>query len=132
MRPRRLLAVVCALAVLGAGAAIADKPQAISARVILVGDSRFQFEVNIVHEDDSWEHYVDRWEVIGNGGKIIATDNVFYPRIGQDFVYRVLRGVKVDPGTEFVAFRLHDIRHGYGREKLIRMPTKRSPDTGWH
>jgi hypothetical protein len=132
MRLRHATAVLCAVVLLAGGAAHADKPVAINARVSLVGENRYQFEVNIVHEDDSWDHFVDRWEVIGNGGKVIATDNLFYPRIGQDFVYRVLRGVKVEAGTEFVTYRLHDVRHGFGREKLIRMPTAAKPDTGWH
>lgn len=98
MRLRHASAVLCAVAVLVGGAALAYKPEAINARVSLVGENRCQFEANIVHENDSWDHFVDRWGVTGNGGKVIATDNLFYPRIGQDFFYRVLRGARSNPG----------------------------------
>lgn len=111
--------------------AFADRPRALNARVVMVGENRYQFEVNIVHEDDSWTHYVDRWEVVGKGGKVLATEKYYYPRIDEDIIWRFLKGIKVDPGTEWVVYRLHDLKDGYGREKLVRMPTKDKPDTGW-
>lgn len=124
-----LLSVLAVLSAAGPG--FADKPKAIGARVIDLGEDRYQFEVNIAHEDDSWEHFVDRWEIVGKGGAVLATDYMYYPRIDENIVWRALRGVKVDPGTEYVIFRLHDIRDGYGREMLVRMPRGSDRDTGW-
>lgn len=125
-------AAVSAFAALSAAApGLADKPRALTARVIDLGGHRYQFEVNIVHKDDSWEHFVDRWEVVGKGGAVIATDYMYYPRIDENIVWRVLRGVKVESGTEYVIYRLHDRKDGYGREKLVRMPVGEDRDTGW-
>ena len=111
--------------------ALANMPKAIGAKVVRMGDDRYQFEVNIAHEDDSWEHFVDRWEVIGKGGKILASYYMYYPRIGEGIVWKELRGIKVDPGTKYVIYRLHAKGDGYGRDKLVRMPTAEEHDTGW-
>lgn len=128
---RTVAVAIGVFAFLSLAPAHADRPTAIGARVIMVGEDRYQFEVNIAHVDDSWEHFVDRWEVVGKGGKILATDRLYYPRIGENIVWRFLKGIKVDPGTEWVVYRLHDLKDGYGREKLVRMPTKGKTDTGW-
>ena len=128
-------AIAMLLAVIGgifaAQNVLADKPIAYKARVMKLSDERYQFEINIVHEDNGWDHFVNRWEIVGNGGKVLATDVLHYPRIGEGIVWRVLTGVKVDADTEYVIYRLHDLKHGYGREKLVRLPAGAQADTGW-
>lgn len=133
MRVRALIvAAVAVVALISAGVpALAGKPVPIGAKVVYLGQDRYQFEANIVHRDDTWQHFVDRWEVIGKGGKVIATDYFYYPRIGENIVWHVLRGIRVAPGTTYVIYRLHDSKDGYGRDMLVRMPTPAHPDTGW-
>ena len=131
-RPARLAAVFLALLLLfPAGRADAGEPQVAKARILLIGKDSYEFEVTVAHFDTGWDHFLDRWEIVGPGGKVIGTRMLFHPHIGEDYVTRTLRGVTIPEGTGEVLIRVHDKRHGYGREKLISLPTPEKPDTGW-
>jgi hypothetical protein len=83
------------------------------------------------HVDTSWDHYADRWEVIGPDGRVLGTRILHHPHIGERHFLRNLRGVNIPDGVKNVIVRVHDKTHGYGREKLLFLPTKENRDTGW-
>lgn len=132
--------VVSFLAGLGIAAAIvgghavpviAGKPIAAKVRIILLNKTSYAVEVTVQHEDTSWDHYVDRWEIIGLGGKVIGTRVLYHPHIGEPHFTRSLRGITIPEGTNHVIIRVHDKIHGYGRERLIALPTEKNRDTGY-
>tara|TARA_R110002110_G_C13448597_1_gene716829 strand:+ start:2635 stop:3039 length:405 start_codon:yes stop_codon:yes gene_type:complete len=126
---------LCAFAALGFVAVAvpvrADAPKVVNARIIKLGKTSYEFQVTVQHEDKSWEHYADRWEVIGPGGRVLGTRVLYHPHIGERQFTRKLRGVTIPEGVEHVIIRVHDKVHGYGREKLIALPTGDSRDTGF-
>lgn len=73
MRP--VAAGLLAVAILCAGMipALADRPKIVNARILLLHENSYEVQVTVGHEDSSWDHYVDRWEVIDPGGKILGT-----------------------------------------------------------
>jgi hypothetical protein len=111
--------------------AAADKPLAVKARIIKHSKNSYEIHVTVQHVDTSWEHYADRWEVIGPGGRVLATRVLFHPHIGERQFTRSLRGVTIPDGVKHIIIRVHDKVHGYGRERLIAMPTDDKPDTGY-
>lgn len=111
--------------------AVADTPQVIHVRIIKLGKTSYEFQVTVQHEDTSWEHYADKWEVIGEGGRVLGTRVLYHPHIGERQFTRKLRGVTIAEGVEHVIVRVHDKVHGYGREKLVAMPKGKSRDTGF-
>lgn len=111
--------------------AAADKPMAAKARIIMLSKTSYEIQVTVRHEDTSWEHYADRWEIIGPGGKVLGTRVLYHPHIGEPYFTRSLRGITIPAGTEHVILRVHDKVHGYGRERLIAMPTEKKRDTGY-
>jgi hypothetical protein len=128
---RRILAIAV-IAVFGSSfAAVADTPQVVHARVIKLGKTSYEFSVTVQHVDSGWEHYADRWEVIGPGGRVLGTRVLHHPHIGERQFTRNLRGVTIPEGVEHVIIRVHDKVHGYGREKLVALPTDQNPDTGF-
>lgn len=110
---------------------LADTPKVINARIIKLGKTSYEFHVTVQHEDTSWDHYADRWEVIGPGGRVLGTRVLYHPHIGERQFTRKLRGVTIPQGVEHVIIRVHDKVHGYGREKLISLPTDEKRDTGF-
>ncbi|MBT5496059.1 MAG: hypothetical protein HOK54_09985 [Alphaproteobacteria bacterium] len=133
---KRIGRIVCVgLAVIfltgGPGPAAADKPMAVKARIIKLNKTSYEVQVTVQHEDTSWEHYADRWEVIGPGGKVLGTRVLYHPHIGERQFTRSLRGLTIPDGTKHVIIRVHDKAHGYGRERLIAMPTEKNRDTGF-
>jgi len=114
----------------GATAVLADKPKIVNARILLLNENSYEIQVTVGHEDSSWDHYVDRWEVIGPGGKVLGTRVFWHPHIGEPLFLRVLRPVTIPPGVENVIIRVHDRIQGYGNEKLMALPTPDNRDTG--
>ena len=129
---RSVAAVLLAVGVLCAGAAptLADRPKIVNARILLLHENSYEIQVTVGHEDSSWDHYVDRWEVIGPGGKVLGTRVFWHPHIGEPLFLRVLRPVTIPPGVKDVIIRVHDKKHGYGAEKLMALPTPENRDTG--
>lgn len=111
--------------------AAADTPKVVNARIIKLGKTSYEFQVTVQHVDASWEHFADRWEIIGPGGRVLGTRVLYHPHIGERQFTRKLRGVTIPEGVEHVIVRVHDKLHGYGREKLIALPTGKSRDTGF-
>lgn len=128
---RRLSAVAAAGLVLLVMPAVADTPKVVNARIIKLGKTSYEFQVTVQHVDTSWEHYADRWEVIGPGGRVLGTRVLYHPHIGERQFTRKLRGVTIPEGVDHVIIRVHDKVHGYGREKLIALPKGDSRDTGF-
>jgi len=111
--------------------AAADTPKVVNARIIKLGKTSYEFQVTVQHVDASWEHFADRWEIIGPGGRVLGTRVLYHPHIGERQFTRKLRGVTIPEGVEHVIVRVHDKLHGYSREKLIALPTGKSRDTGF-
>lgn len=111
--------------------AAADTPKVVNARIIKLGKTSYEFQVTVQHVDASWDHFADRWEIIGPGGRVLGTRVLYHPHIGERHFTRKLRGVTIPEGVEHVIVRVHDKLHGYGREKLIALPTGKSRDTGF-
>tara|TARA_R110002126_G_scaffold47096_29_gene132062 strand:+ start:213 stop:623 length:411 start_codon:yes stop_codon:yes gene_type:complete len=111
--------------------AAADKPQVIKARIIRLHKTSYEIQVLVQHDDTSWDHYADRWEVIGPGGKILGTRVLYHPHIGESQFLRNLRGVTIPDGVTHIIIRAHDKVHGNSRERLIEMPPADKNDTGF-
>jgi len=111
--------------------AAADTPKVVNARIIKLGKTSYEFQVTVQHVDASWDHFADRWEIIGPGGRVLGTRVLYHPHISERQFTRKLRGVTIPEGVEHVIVRVHDKLHGYGREKLIALPTGKSRDTGF-
>jgi hypothetical protein len=128
----RLLPIAVAIGlVLLAVPAAADTPKVVNARIIKLGKTSYEFQVTVEHEDTSREQYADRWAEIGPGGRVLGTRVLYHPHIGERQFTRKLRGVTIPEGVEHVIVRVHDKVHGYGREKLIALPTSKSRDPGF-
>lgn len=111
--------------------ALADKPKVYKAQIIRLQGNSYEIHVTVVHNDTSWDHYADRWEVIGPGGKILATRVLYHPHIGERSFTRSLRGIRIPKGVTHVIIRAHDKVHGYSRERLIEMPAPGQRETGF-
>ena len=110
--------------------ALADRPKVVSARIILLNENSNEFQVTVVRVDTSWDHYADRWETVGPEGKILGNRVLWHLHIGEPLFLSALRPVTIPPRVEYVIIRVHYIKHGYGHEKLMALPTPENRDTG--
>lgn len=85
--------------------------------------SGFDFSVTLRHADTGWDHYANRWEVIGPDGRVLATRTLWHPHVDEQPFTRVLKAVMIPPTTTWVRVRGHDLIHGYGgREVTLSVP----------
>jgi len=89
------------------------------------GDGTWSFSVTVRHDDDGWEHYADRWEVLGPEGKVIGTRVLAHPHVGEQPFTRSLSGVEIPGSVVEVLIRARDTVHGYGgKEAAVRLREK--------
>jgi len=83
----------------------------------------WSFSVTVRHHDEGWDHYADRWEILGPGGEILGVRALLHPHVGEQPFTRGLAGVKIPETTSKVVIRARDTIHGYGgREIVFELP----------
>ncbi len=84
---------------------------------------RFDIDVTLRHADSGWDHYADRWDVVGPDGKVLATRVLAHPHLYEQPFSRGLRNVRIPGEFTWVKVRAHDLMHGYGgREVTLSVP----------
>lgn len=71
------------------------------------GDGSFDFHVTVRHADTGWDHYADRWDVLGPDGKVLGTRVLYHPHVNEQPFTRSLNGVKIPAGVTAVSVRAH-------------------------
>lgn len=87
-----------------------------------VGD-QFNISTTVAHNDQGWEHYADKWDVVAPDGRVLATRVLYHPHVNEQPFTRSLSGVSIDSSIHTVTVRAHDLVHGYGgKEVTVRLP----------
>lgn len=100
------------------GTAIAGEADVVAVEATQTG-ATYRFDVTLRHDDDSWEHYANRWEILAPDGSILATRVLAHPHINEQPFTRSLSGVKIPAGTNQVKIRAHDSVHAFGGETIV-------------
>ena len=82
------------------------------------------FAVTVRHDDTGWDHFADRWEVLGPDDRVLSTRVLAHPHVSEQPFTRRLPGVRIPEGLTSVRVRAHDSVHGYGgSEQPVEIPT---------
>ena len=103
---------------LPAGIARGGEADVLAAKVRCSRDSVCEFAVTVQHQDRGWDHYADRWEVLSEDGKVLATRILRHPHLEDQPFRRLLSGVAVPGEISRVRIRARDSVHGYGGEGI--------------
>ncbi len=102
---------------------MAGEADVVAAVAKRLGDDTWWFEVTVAHDDDGWDHYADRWEVVSPDGSVLGSRILHHPHENEQPFTRSLSGVSIPPGVESVTIRAHDSIHGFGgREETVSIP----------
>ncbi len=109
-------ALLCSLTVvlLAAGSAGAGEADVVKVEAFGQRDGTWRFMVSVRHGDTGWDHYADKWDVVGPDGAVLGTRVLLHPHESEQPFTRSLGGVKIPPQITQVALRAHDSQHGYG------------------
>lgn len=103
----------------------AGEPDVVDVKVDCPARDRCDFSVTVRHSDEGWDHYADRWEVLGPDGAMIASRTLLHPHVHEQPFTRSLSNVAIPDGIDRVIVRAHDSVHGYGGEEMeIVLPSR--------
>ncbi len=116
---RTLVLPIAAAVCLGASSPVlAGEADVIAVKVSARPGDTWRFDVTVRHADEGWDHYADRWEVLGPDGTVLGTRTLLHPHETEQPFTRSLDGVSVPAGITEVTVRAHDSVHGYGGAEI--------------
>ncbi|MDO6595161.1 hypothetical protein [Neptuniibacter sp. 1_MG-2023] len=83
----------------------------------------YNFSVTIKHADTGWDHYANKWEVVGDKGEVYGTRILHHPHVNEQPFTRSLSNVKIPAGIKSVIIRSYDSVHGLGEKEFrVELP----------
>jgi hypothetical protein len=113
-----LAVVVLRACAVGAPAARAGEADVLQVEAAPEGGGAWRFRVTVAHGDTGWDHYADKWDVVGPGGKVLGTRVLLHPHETEQPFTRSLSGVRIPAGVKRVTLRAHDKVHGLGGKEF--------------
>ena len=99
--------VVMLAALLPARAGEAD---VVDVKVSKAGEGSYRFDVSVKHADEGWDHYADRWDVVGPDGTVLGSRVLAHPHENEQPFTRS-QTVEIPAGVTEVTVRAHDKIH---------------------
>jgi hypothetical protein len=93
---------------------LAGEADVVEVKIIKSEAGTYQFDVTVSHRDEGWEHYSNKWNIVGSDGTVIGTRVLHHPHVQEQPFTRSLSGVKISPKYTTVTVRAHDSVHEYG------------------
>ncbi len=82
-------------------------------------DGSWRFDVTLRHGDEGWDHYADRWDIVGPDGTVYGNRVLAHPHVNAQPFTRSLSGVVIPDNLVSVVVRGHDLVHGLGGTELL-------------
>lgn len=101
------------------GTVLAGEADVIEVSVSCSSQSICRFDVTVRHDDEGWEHFANRWEVLSPDGEILATRELLHPHDNEQPFTRSLDKVKIPKELKEVVIRAHDLIHGDGGKTVV-------------
>ena len=101
----------------------AGEADVVAVAVTKAGGQEYRFDVTVLHDDEGWDHYANRWEVLDAEGNILATRVLAHPHVNEQPFERSLGNVAIPADITSVTIRAHDSVHEHGGvEVTIQLP----------
>lgn len=79
----------------------------------------WSFNVTVLHADAGWDHYADKWDIIGPDGNILGTRVLAHPHDDEQPFTRSISNIEIPESVSQVTIRAHDSVHKYGGKEFI-------------
>lgn len=107
----RLQILVCAAGLM-TGSLQAGQTEVVNAVAHQQGTGTYRFDVTLRHADTGWDHYANRWDVLGPDGEVLGTRILHHPHVNEQPFTRSLSGVRIPAQVNQVWIRASDSVHG--------------------
>ena len=94
-------------------------------KITKAADGSYSFEVTVVHADEGWQHYADKWDIVAPDGSLLGSRTLYHPHVNEHPFTRSLPKVEIPAGISQVTVLAHDSTHGYsGKELSVALPSR--------
>ena len=115
--------LVVLLAILVSTTAWAGEADVIDVKITRASSGAYSFDVTVRHADEGWDHYANKWDIVGPDGQVLGTRVLYHPHVNEQPFTRGLSDVTIPPGIDSVTVRAHDSVHEYGgRDVTVAIP----------
>lgn len=94
--------------------ALAGEAHVVDATITPAGPNLFTITATIRHDDEGWEHFANRFDVVAPNGQVLQQRMLFHPHIDEQPFTRSLERVMIPADVDRVIIRAHDSVHGLG------------------
>jgi len=99
--------------------ALAGEADVLNVEVSCDNESKCRFDVTVLHADEGWEHFANRWEVLSPDGEILATRVLAHPHVNEQPFTRSMANIEIPGDLHEVVVRAHDLVHEYGGKEVV-------------
>lgn len=110
---RGLLLCTSLTLLLALTSAIAGEADVVDGKISALGDGRYRIDATVLHADDGWDHYADRWDVLDSDGNVLGSRVLGHPHDNEQPFTRSLT-LTLPPGTKLIRLQANDSVHGLG------------------
>lgn len=96
-----------------------DYAQVKQVKAVQSANKSWCFHTTVRHNDQSWEHYADEWQVIDLEGNVLGVRPLAHPHDNEQPFTRSKCGIQIPQSITKVAVRAKCNVHGYGGKPII-------------
>ena len=96
---------------------LAGEADVLNVKITKTDADMYRFSVTVRHDDEGWDHYADRWDVLDEQGNILGTRVLMHPHENEQPFTRSMK-LSVPMHVKKVTIRARDKKHGYGGKEL--------------
>lgn len=113
-----------AITLLFASSAYAGEADVVGGSITSMGEGRYRINATVLHEDTGWDHYANRWDVLGPDGEVLGVRELLHPHENEQPFTRSLT-LDIPAGITFVTLQANDSVHGLGGKTFrLELPTQ--------
>lgn len=68
----------------------------------------------LLHADEGWDHYADRFDVLSPDGTVLGSRTLFHPHVNEQPFTRSLSSLSIPDDVDVITVRAHDSVHELG------------------
>ncbi len=97
----------------------AGEADVIDVKITKTDADMYRFSVTVAHNDEGWDHYADKWDILDEAGNVLGTRVLMHPHENEQPFTRSMK-ISIPMGVKKVIVRAHDKIHGYGGAEITK------------
>ena len=71
---------------------VAGEADIIEVKATKIAENTYRFSVTVLHKDDGWKHYADKWDIVAPDGQVLGTRILHHPMWTSNLLHEAFPG----------------------------------------